>query len=523
MRVGLIASGAYIKESLAVEFGRLPPSFLPLGGQRLFCKQIECLSTQVEKIYLSIPEDYSLKHRDCQLLDTLGVGVVKTPATLSIGQSLLNCLVQIGDFDSGLVVLYGDTFIQDFGSIPENMISVHEPRGDYNWADLVDLFPENENASTSLSISGLFSFSDITFLMNAVITCAGDFLEALRIYDQKIPLRFLRQGIWKDFGHLQNYFNSAAMITTERNFNHLLIEDGRAWKGSNDKSKILAEALWYEQIPSHLRVYTPTYLGRETKNGLSGYGTEHTYLSTLSHLLVFGDIGEQVWLQILSSCKSMLEDYSKILPDSGLEVRLNDYFNSKTKRRLKRFFETDVGQDAAVLTSVNNKNVPSVDTIVSVANEIIDSIGFQAPTLVHGDFCFSNIFFDFRRSQIKVIDPRGLLPNGDQSIYGCSQYDVAKLSHSVFGGYDFIMTEYKTGHLSGKNLIIDGDLETTGSLAACISAGWKSGVFDQFSREQILATNIHLFLSMLPLHEGHPKRQLAMLGTAFESFLSLKA
>ena len=59
---------------------------------------------------------------------------------------------------------------------------------------------------------------------------------------------------------------------------------------------------------------------------------------------------------------------------------------------------------------------------------------------MHGDFCFSNILYDFKSQSIKVIDPRGLSGDGkEQSIYGDLRYDVAKLAHSVIGKYDFII------------------------------------------------------------------------------------
>ena len=57
----------------------------------------------------------------------------------------------------------------------------------------------------------------------------------------------------------------------------------------------------------------------------------------------------------------------------------------------------------------------------------------------HGDLCFSNILFDTRVESIKCIDPRGITPKGEYSIYGDRRYDLAKLYHSVVGLYDFII------------------------------------------------------------------------------------
>src|SRR5690606_40930853 len=44
------------------------------------------------------------------------------------------------------------------------------------------------------------------------------------------------------------------------------------------------------------------------------------------------------------------------------------------------------------------------------------------PSIMHGDFCFSNILFDSRSNRIKLIDPRGINANGEISIYGDQKY-----------------------------------------------------------------------------------------------------
>ena len=55
--------------------------------------------------------------------------------------------------------------------------------------------------------------------------------------------------------------------------------------------------------------------------------------------------------------------------------------------------------------------------------------------LIHGDLCFSNILYDVPNNQYRIIDPRGKW--GD-SVFGDIKYDLAKLRHSIVGGYDSI-------------------------------------------------------------------------------------
>ena len=65
--------------------------------------------------------------------------------------------------------------------------------------------------------------------------------------------------------------------------------------------------------------------------------------------------------------------------------------------------------------------------------------GKKLPSVVHGDFCLSNIFYDFRAENIKLIDPRGLDTKNNFTIYGDQRYDLAKLMHSIIGLYDHIL------------------------------------------------------------------------------------
>ena len=53
----------------------------------------------------------------------------------------------------------------------------------------------------------------------------------------------------------------------------------------------------------------------------------------------------------------------------------------------------------------------------------------------HGDPCFSNIIYDRKSNLIKFIDPRGA--NDKAELYMHELYDIAKISHSILGNYDF--------------------------------------------------------------------------------------
>ena len=130
----------------------------------------------------------------------------------------------------------------------------------------------------------------------------------------------------------------------------------------------------------------------------------------------------------------------------------------------------------------------------------------------HGDPCFSNILYSKTGQSLKLIDPRGVPPNGDP--YTDEYYDIAKLSHSVCGRYDFLNQEKFTIVL-GDDLIPKLALDTH-------YPDWATELFEQIISEAGYDLDLartyecSLFISMLPLHIDKPKKVLAFALNAAE-------
>ena len=138
---------------------------------------------------------------------------------------------------------------------------------------------------------------------------------------------------------------------------------------------------------------------------------------------------------------------------------------------------------------------------------------------MHGDFCFTNIFFDARSQRIRAIDPRGFFLAGQPTTFGDARYDLAKFAHSVLGNYDFILS----GRFSCSG-VSSGDLDLTFSEEASMSFLSAVAVEHRvagrgISDIDVVAMTIHLFLSMLPLHKDCPERQDAFLVNTIRLFM----
>lgn len=126
--------------------------------------------------------------------------------------------------------------------------------------------------------------------------------------------------------------------------------------------------------------------------------------------------------------------------------------------------------------------------------------------IIHGDFCFSNILFDVNNQIVRLIDPRGSF--GAKGIFGDPRYDIAKLRHSLSGCYDYMTADLfelrQTGDSFQACFFMD-EAQTS------IRQPFDNLVLQNgFLLDEIKFIEGLLFLSMPPLHYGHPERQKIM-------------
>lgn len=516
----LIMSAAYIGQELQSVFGRMPPSFLPLGNRRLFTHQIKLGKASSDSVFLALPHGYKVPEIDRVILAENNVKLLFLREKLSLGEAVVAALSQsLHDFNEPFELLFGDTL---FTELPhgENFLSYSRVSENYHWAVIANNDRKwlhqsegEEELTNDEVVNGFFRFSKPRDLLNALSQSNWNFLEALNKYKECTDFVSQKSDSWLDFGHLNTYFSSKAHFTTQRSFNNLKITPNWVEKSSNEKDqKIAAESNWFKELPHSLRFYTPQYLGEIKREDVTCYQLEYLHLTALNELYVFADLSIESWKRILNNCMSFLVDCSKkYKPADGFDCSLSELFNNKTKDRLQVFVSqrsidiNDVwciqGMEFSIkgLLEVANKHLPPEKDIVSI---------------MHGDFCFSNILYDSRSNRIKTIDPRGITPNGKISIYGNVFYDIAKLSHSVLGLYDFIIAGYCKASLNSGEIKLEINISEKHRL---IQEYFTKLVQKEFSLtpKQLTAMQIHLFLSMLPLHCDDLNRQNALFANAF--------
>ncbi|MCJ2184184.1 hypothetical protein MTR62_16010 [Novosphingobium sp. 1949] len=535
----IINSGAYVGHELSAEYGPLPPAFMPVGVGRLYELQAQMLACVEGDIVLTLPDSFTVPEWDRARLDELGIAVIKTQDNVPLGTALMTVLGTLNFPDRPLRMLHGDTLLKGFDGGLDDILAVADGADGYKWSfaevseqgKIVRVRPhDGEGPADALRLCGYFAFPSARRFGAALATGGGDFITALNRLAQDGELRAFVPEQWLDFGHVQTYFRSRRIVTTQRAFNELEIGQTYVRKSSVSASgKLRNEARWLREVPSALQ----PLCARVTDAGAQGeryyYVTEYEYLSTLSELFVFGRLSTASWAKIVGACSEFIElcvaDSRLAGPDADADTRaaasgtFHELVVDKTAERLEAFARS-ADLDLAAPMRINGRPAPSLSRMME---RIADIVGASAPmpAIMHGDFCFSNILYSFRTERVRLIDPRATTKSGAFSLYGDARYDLAKLMHSMVGCYDLIIAgQYQAGRGGQHDFHIELPVhEGAQALAPLVAHTQIAGV--ALRSPQVWAGMISLFLSMPPLHADRPQRQIAFIANALRLYMEM--
>ena len=520
----VILSSAYLPPGLVAEFGLIPPAFLPLANRRLYEWQVESLKPHAAHVVLAVPDDFTPEAFDTAWLATDGVTLKHQSSRNSLGQAAQEAIAAAPDGADDIWLLFGDTLFADISKLPRNAIAVGHVKEHSNWGYCIKS-PDgrvqfSEGVDTNAKdetpvVAGCFRLGRANFL-SCLQYANNNFYAALDHYSTKYGLALHdTNGKWYDFGHTNAYFHSRQSFTTERKFNHLDIGARKVIKYSKDAEKITAEAAWFENVPQDMGVFLPRYLGRRTRDGVVGYATEYMFQNLISDLFVYGRLPEYVWGQILDACQEFLSVAHASVPNDVPSSDMAWLYGEKSQERLAQFAKQR-GISLDQPWGYNGHKMPSLNDVLANVLKAIPPITTQDRAVMHGDFHFANIFFDFRSLGIKTVDPRGIVGR-TPTIIGDRRYDIAKLTHSIDGMYDFIMAGILTAKVDGYD--IHFNISKTKQVDK-VQRRFASMTFDGISPtdKTIKAIVIVLYLSMLPLHAENKARQDTMLANIFRLY-----
>lgn len=519
----LITSGTYANPETVSDFGLLPNSFLPLGHSRIFEYQLKLIENFIGKKFISLPEDFTLKKRDHELLRKSNVNIYRTDAKLKLSELIVRFIDDIGLAESGsnLFILHGDTLFNKL-SYEKDILYYGYTNMFYKWGNISELFENNligEKKTHKAVLSGYFSIGSPKRFRKQLRE-TNSFELALKLYHKKNNFVFYYDENWLDFGHSNLYYSSKMMLNVSRSFNKTEAKNNFIKKSSTFTSKIESEYFWFMQMPEELKMYTPKVWDFSKSDHNASYNIEFIGAPTLQEKWVFGALPDYIFYTILNHIFDFVR-LSKnnlfITNDLVKKNKLKSLYIIKTQIRLKKFIETsEIDPNESII--INDQIFPSLNKFVDDVLNVLkkDYNNLDQLTFMHGDLCFSNILFDSRSNMIKVIDPRGGLDDSFESKCkneGDYRYDIAKLGHSIIGNYDYIVTGFYDLKIIESNKFLFSlqhkrrqDLEKY-FFECCEQIG--------VSKEFIKSSITNLFISMLPLHSEDKERQTALLSNAY--------
>lgn len=294
-----------------------------------------------------------------------------------------------------------------------------------------------------------------------------------------------------------------------RYFNSVLADRANSvvYKISKEISITERELFFYQNIPAELSSWFPRLVSSRIEPHLAYIAIEMVDGDDLSKIYMRGETED--WERIFAEINDCLASFQgpDVSGDSG--ISLDRFVIDKTRQRVLDFLSNTGPDFSQALRSgkleVNGRQIGDIEKVLAALERWATRLQSARPSFMHGDFCFNNLLWT--GSGLFLIDPRGGM-GGVLSNSGYVLYDVAKLAHSVVGGYDVIIAGDYSCETRGNSLAYEINFPP--------NYGYICGMFFDLcdnlslSSEDVLVLMSTLFLSMPPLHADDPVRQKVM-------------
>lgn len=320
--------------------------------------------------------------------------------------------------------------------------------------------------------------------------------------------------------HFTDYLTSNFDV---RFFNSVqTVNDFVVLKRSSEVEKLRREYCYYSLLPPSLQMFfiQPYDFLLEQQGKSASYRMERLFVPDMALQWIHGSLDQGNFDRFLDKIfYYILSRPVKVVTPEVAKITHQDVYRAKVTARLDQFKKQAEYQ---IIRPYLDANFDGVDALFQRYFSLLDRYGPPAVSrnlcIGHGDLCFSNILYSKTTGLMRFIDPKGA--NGEEDIYVDPFYDLAKLSHSVVGNYDFI-------NYGLYRLEINADLALHLSIEPGAPA-WARTMFEERLHKigidpvLIRLFEASLFLSMVPLHIDAPKKVLAFLKNADQILTELE-
>ena len=525
----LILSAGKSERELEKIFGNIPSGLIPLNGKPVIFRIIDKLLDEgFRKISIAIgykkeiiQEIISKQYKKKVELEFIYTEFDKPPGN-SVKTAMNYCT------EEKLLIILGDTLIEN------NLTELINKKNSFvlisqrfekpeNWCVITqkdqkidEIFDKEKNLVKNdkhyVLVGGYF-FNNVELLRQILENV--DEKEKLEIssiikkYKNENDVTVELAEQWHDVGHLENYFSTKQFLLKARYFNSLQFDDlaENVTKKSENKEKLINEINWYKKIPKEISKLVPKILDSDVSNN-PHIKLEYIKYPTLADIWLYSNFSSDFWVKIIDDLFVIINEFNRYYEDVTVQEYNSIYFE-KTIQRIDELIKSnglfrEIFHKNFIL--INGKEFKNWSVIKDeIKLKINDLYKKEDNCLIHGDLCFSNILYNSKNKNFKLIDPRG---KWGQGISGDIKYDIAKIRHSVIGGFDTITNGLYSATYDEKNGMIFDVYKPKNYPMICKKL--DSQIKQRWNLDEIKMIEGLLFISMLPLHRDDLERQFAL-------------
>jgi hypothetical protein len=532
--VVLVPNWAPLSPDLEAETGSKYAAFMSLGGVPLYKHIISLYQRDSDRVRIVFLVSQDAPELDVGPRENHWIQVIRLTRSRSIGETVLAGLTEETS-GNPVVVHMADTLVSIDGVPRGDAVYVQSRSDIYRWTSVsvdstgaVKITSDRDETAPSGPrpvCVGLFSFGDGNRLAAALVSAfehgshgREPFFVALENYSSSCPMELRPIKHWFDCGHMDGYYESRLSYQNLRHFNTLSYDSVRGWitKKSSNSDAFRKQVRWFKQIHDEVAPFLPRVFA--SSDGSEPFITmELLSIPTLGDLFITQRLNLGAWNDVVRSISCIQSCFAEKAVSNSLAPQLaRAVYLEKTRSRLEQFTAQNPAAKGYFVYRGGEKW--TIDRVQQALPSFVEDAGLleiSELTPIHGDFCFSNLLYDYRVRLVKMIDPRGEF--GVPGVFGDRRYDLAKLAHSYAGKYDLITADQFSIEV-GSEGHLRLDVRTDEYYIKVRSIFDTVLLPDITLREQVYAVQALLFLSMLPLHVDKPHRQLAMLATGLKLY-----
>lgn len=308
-----------------------------------------------------------------------------------------------------------------------------------------------------------------------------------------------------DIGVIGNFIQCITGNFDSRYFNSLKGNEYTLVKTSSNKKKIKAEYSFYHLLPEDMKFWFIMPFNYQETEDSASYTMERLHMTDLAIKWVHGSMDEVEFEELMDKYffffrsrhvkECSAEEYKKIA-DSLYIDKVRDRIADL--KQLPEFKKMQILLDASGDSNID----VLVDKYFELKEKIEAKVSYPQQLVIgHGDPCFANALYNKSTKTLKFIDPKGAIT--EEELWSNAYYDVAKLSHSVCGRYDFFNNALFDIKI---NTDFEYDLEIPFDNSKYIDIFKRKVQENGFDYLTVRIYEASLFLSMLPLHIDNPHK-----------------